>query len=137
MHVFAVIALMLAFVALIAWSSRDEWRLSWLLLRNPSILAVTSDAIAKNEAYLVGEMRRLLRREGLDEDDVWAAWITIRDAFIEDDVLPALEPRLIHLVADPQNAIRWKVNAHIDGQIIMRCRDEPAVGATDLPGSSS
>ena len=133
MYHLAIIILMLAFAAALAWASRDEWRLSWLMWRHPSVMAVTDREVARSESYLAGEMQRLLNRGGLDQDDVWESWCLIRDAFVEDDVLPALEPSLRPLVAQPQSAIRWKVNARIDGHIVTRCRELESTSAPARP----
>jgi hypothetical protein len=133
MYLFGLIALMLAFVGGLAWASREEWRLSWLIWRNPSVMAVTDQELSRSEAYLAGEMRRLLKRGGLDEEDIWQAWCVIRDAFVEDDVVPGLEPALRPLVADPHSALRWKVNARIDGRVVTRCRELEAASATARP----
>jgi hypothetical protein len=131
MYLFGLIALMLAFAGGLAWASRDEWRLSWLMWRNPS--AVTDAELSRSETYLAGEMRRLLQRGGLDEDDVWRSWCVIRDAFVEDDVLPGLEPALRPLVADSHSALRWKVNARIDGRVVIRCRELESSSAAAKP----
>jgi hypothetical protein len=132
MYLFGLIALMLAFAGGLAWASRDEWRLSWLMWRNPSVMAVTDAELSRSETYLAGEMR-LLQRGGLDEDDVWRSWCVIRDAFVEDDVLPGLEPALRPLVADSHSALRWKVNARIDGRVVIRCRELESSSAAAKP----
>jgi len=137
MYLFGLIALMLAFVGGLAWASWDEWRLSWLIWRHPSVMAVTDEELSRSETYLAGEMRRLLSRGGLDEDDIWQAWCVIRDAFVEDDVLPRLEPDLRPLVTDPHSAIRWKVNARIDGRIVTRCRELETNAAAVRPDPNS
>jgi len=124
MFLMAIVVLMLAFAAALAWSSWDEWRLSWMMVRNPSIMAVTESAIAENEAYLVSEMCRLRARAGRNVGDVWQSWPVVRDAFVEDDILPRLAPRLRRSVADPQSPIRWKINARIDSRMALRFRNE-------------
>lgn len=130
MYLFGLIALMLAFAGGLAWASWDDWRLSWLIWRNPSVMSVTDEQLSRSETYLAGEMSRLLKRGGLDENDTWEAWCVIRDAFVEDDVLPGLEPALRPLVADPHSALRWKVNARIDARVVTRCRELETASAT-------
>jgi hypothetical protein len=133
MYLFGLIALMLAFAGGLVWASWDEWRLSWLMWRHPSVMAVTDEELSRSETYLAGEMRRLLKRGGLDEDAIWEAWCVIRDAFVEDDVLPGLEPALRPLVADAHSALRWKVNARIDGRVVTLCRELESSSAAARP----
>jgi hypothetical protein len=124
MFLMAIVVLMLAFAAALAWASWDEWRLSWMMVRNPSIMAVTESAIAENEAYLVSEMCRLRASAGRNVGDVWQSWPVVRDAFVEDDILPNLDPRLQRSVADPQSPIRCRINARIDSRVALRFRNE-------------